>query len=64
MFNEDYHFIVEQKQLKENKNTQLQLNVALSTFMMDYNDPHNLCIIYYAGHGFTKDSLGELYLTK
>ncbi|GME48565.1 hypothetical protein GTA08_BOTSDO01707 [Neofusicoccum parvum] len=63
VFNEDYHFIVEQKQLKEDKNTQLQLNVALSTFMMDYNDPHNLCIIYYAGHGFTKDSLGELYLT-
>lgn len=31
----------------------MQMNLHLAEFLYEYDDPHTLIIIYYAGHGFS-----------
>lgn len=64
MFENDYQFNIRKKQLKEGKKVKLQLDGILIDFLIENDDPHNLCIIYYAGHGFSGINEGELSITR
>ena len=54
VFRDEYHFAVEVKLLNHEK-PQQQMNLILSAFMLDYDNPDTLSIIYYAGHGVSMD---------
>ncbi|EKG20942.1 hypothetical protein MPH_01806 [Macrophomina phaseolina MS6] len=63
VFRNDYNFNVQHKQLEESDTPQLQLDSILSKFVWKNEGAHNLCIIYYAGHGFSDLTTGDLNLT-
>jgi hypothetical protein len=52
VFRDDYLFEVEQQVLGE-RNPQHQMNLFLSNFLYNHDDPGTLLIIYYAGHGWS-----------
>ncbi|KAL9618574.1 MAG: hypothetical protein Q9160_006758 [Pyrenula sp. 1 TL-2023] len=58
-----YHFDVERKELAASGNPQRLLNKIISDFVLKNADPHNLCVFYYAGHGWGGETPGHLYLT-
>ncbi|KAL0254572.1 hypothetical protein SLS55_010050 [Diplodia seriata] len=60
----DYQFSVQWEQLKEEDEVGLQLEYILAKFMYESEGPRNLCIVYYAGHGFGGNNDGELNITK
>ena len=52
VFENDFHFETRKEVLAAGKNPQLELNAKLSNFILEFDDEHTLCIIYYAGHGW------------
>ncbi|KAL1614745.1 hypothetical protein SLS54_009502 [Diplodia seriata] len=60
----DYQFSVQWEQLKEEDEVGLQLESILMSFMWKSEGPRNLCIVYYAGHGFSGDKDGELNIIR
>ena len=65
VFSEEYHFEVRRRTLKVTKHPspQKQLKKALTDFTYDFDGPHTLYLIYYAGHGWTGNSPGNLNLS-
>ncbi|KAF4313023.1 hypothetical protein GTA08_BOTSDO01707 [Botryosphaeria dothidea] len=63
IFEKDYHFNVQLEQLEESEKAQLQLEKILATFKYENEGSKNLCILYYAGHGFSEAKTGDLRLT-
>jgi hypothetical protein len=59
VFRDDYQFEVEDGQLDHEK-PQQQVNAILSAFLLKHDGPNRLSIIYYAGHGWSRD--GNLML--
>lgn len=59
-----YRFKVQHQTLDESDNPQIDLNYIILTFVKENQSPHNLCLIYYAGHGWGDESPGRLYLTR
>lgn len=64
IFEKDYHFNVQLEQLEESEKAQLQLEKILATFKYENEGSKNLCILYYAGHGFSEAKTGDLRLTR
>lgn len=54
VFRAEYHFEAEVELLNHRK-PQQQMNSILSNFMLNHDEPNTLSIIYYAGHGHSKD---------
>lgn len=53
VFRDLYCFETTTKRLNHERRAQMQMNLHLAEFLYEYDDPHTLIIIYYAGHGFS-----------
>ena len=50
LFEKGFHYNTEVCELHDQKNVQLQLDRAVIQFVLDYDGPRNLLLIYYTGH--------------
>ncbi|KAL1626147.1 hypothetical protein SLS54_002981 [Diplodia seriata] len=50
-FEDKYGFVTKTFELRQHRNPQMQLMNAISGFIVENDDPQNLLIVYYAGHG-------------
>lgn len=64
VFERHYHFEVIQQKImaKAHPRPEHQLRKFLTDFIHNFDSPHTLYIIYYAGHGWAGDDLGHLNL--
>ena len=50
VFEEGFNYKCKLVELNTEKKPQHQLNLAITSFIDEYDGPHNLMIIYYTGH--------------
>ncbi|KAF2180529.1 hypothetical protein K469DRAFT_714515 [Zopfia rhizophila CBS 207.26] len=63
LFEEKFHFDCRVVHLSNSKKPQHQLNREVASHIEEYDDPHNLLIFYYTGHGCSVGPQKKLELT-
>jgi hypothetical protein len=49
--------------INDSKRPQLDINKAIVDHVYQHDDPHNLLIVYYTGHGSRDEDGGDLELS-
>lgn len=53
VFRDEYHFHVDSCKIPKGQRAQKHINAGVSNFVMKYDSPDTLLVVYYAGHGQT-----------
>lgn len=62
IFDEDFHFETEFFQIPSVK-WETALNTKVANFVYEYDNPDNMVIVYYAGHGYVGHETRQLKLS-